>query len=315
MIAIERITAGWLLDGLQLVNATLAPPSGYEFRGLMLEPGLDPIPQLGQIFRAPPQCLAFEAALREAIADRSLYRHEKDFAHRVMLGLVRLLDYAGSPEATLHLLAKLERREFDGADPYLIERVAAVGARQAERLRTRFEDALKAADANTWQPNLILPFLRTDIDLTPANWPAVAVARERDLRLLKDADSTNGLALVLGALCRDGRSKEVLTGLARFDPHREKSAFQLLFDRSTAESIIIPEPDDVQHFGDDSPVYLTVNSYKHNMTLGALQSLREPMPAGKGIAAQIAHAEKAALWRDAFIAMSDVPVQKLAAAA
>jgi hypothetical protein len=279
MISPEKLTAGWLLDGVQLAAAGLGGPTGFEFRGILLEPGLDSIPQLGRLFSAPPHCLALEAALRDALCHVSLYRYERTYSERIMLSLVRLLDYFGSPQAILYLVIKLERGEFRGAGRDLIDRVAQVGARQSPRLRARFEGALRAPDAGLWAPYLLVPFLRTEIEEDPERWMSAAASRNFDLAELSKG-GTNALALVLGALCESGRDEIVLKALASGNASDESDVIvlDLLFSKAKPQATLeIIYPETARQYRDrEYPVRIIFDFFAKEFTMNAFLSFASP---------------------------------------
>jgi len=270
MISPGKITAGWLIDGLQSCHATQAPPTGLEFPGLLLEPGQDPIPQIGRLLAPAHLGLPMKRALQEAITDASLHRFEPEFANDVMLGLVRLLDYFGSPTANRLLLLKLERGDLDAATPYLLQRIATVGARQDPILRERFETGFKCPGIPARAPELALPFLRAELEESPETWLDTALSRSADLKDLED-EGINALALALGALCGDGREREVLTGLASGRSPEHEPILDLLFGDSHPEASLFIEP---AIRASQSEVSLTLDLYDQRFPLGDLIELR-----------------------------------------
>jgi hypothetical protein len=175
-------------------------------------------------------------ALQEAFADTTLNRFDPTFANLVMIGLVRLLDYFGSPQANRSLLTKIRRGEFSKATLYLLERVAGVGARQERTLRNEFERALRAIDAPTlWTPELAIPFVEAEIEEKPEAWMDVALDRLDDIESL-DSVGQNALALILGGLCNGGMEDSVLTGLASGDPTIHAPVLSFLFGRGSPKA-------------------------------------------------------------------------------
>ncbi|HEX8644915.1 MAG TPA: hypothetical protein VF702_13475 [Allosphingosinicella sp.] len=271
MISPHQITAPWLVDALHRVYGTDGPPTGYEFPGLTLESARDPIPQLAKQLQSARLGLPMKQALAEALADTTLHRFDADFADAVMTALVRLIDYFGSPATNHILLLKLVRGEFASASPYLLQRVASVGARQQAKLRSRFEEGLKnCVDDENLAVELAIPFLRTEIEEDPEVWLDAALARLAEVNAMADAGD-NILAITLGALCADGRHLAVLTGLASGRSPEHEPVLEVLFGRNLPGARLEFSGDYVTT---DAALTITLDLHQHSILVHDFLALR-----------------------------------------
>jgi hypothetical protein len=246
MIYPQRISAEWLIGGLQSTYVRETPPSGLEFKDLLLEPGEDPIPQIGRYLASPRSGLAMQSALQEALADTTLTRFEPQFANAVMLGLIRLLDYFGSPQANRTLLANIRRGAFRNATAELLERVANVGARQAPKLRTEFERSMRDMDdGDMWTTEFVTPFLTAELEEKTEQWLDVALERIDDLEALATR-GLNLLAIALGRLCDSGLCEAVLDGFASGYPHHVR-VLKVLFGNAMPRAELVLSDEGTQY--------------------------------------------------------------------